>query len=599
MSDLRTDLGQAAGSAFAALGLAPDLGRVTVSDRPDLADFQCNGALAAAKAARRNPREIAAAIAAALAGVELVEAVDVAGPGFVNLRVSAGALSARANALAADPRAGAMPAEPRQKVLVDYGGPNVAKEMHVGHLRASIIGEAIKRICRFRGHETVGDAHFGDWGFQMGLLIIACSDADPEVAALLERLAVEPPGFDDAQERAINADLDGRIALADLDRLYPAAAAEAKADAVYRDRARRATAELQAGRFGHRLIWRHFARLTKAALERDFHALGVDFDLWRGESDVDPLIEPMVADLRDKALLVEDQGAQIIRVARDDDRREVPPLLVVSSEGSAMYGTTDLATILDRKRFFDPDLVLYVVDQRQADHFETVFRAAYLAGYAREGALEHIGFGTMNGVDGKPFKTREGGVLKLRDLIDMARDKARERLREAGLGSELEPEAFETTALQVAVAALKFADLMNFRGTSYVFDLDRFSSFEGKTGPYLLYQAVRVKSLLRRAAGEGVSPGEIVVEAPAERDLVLLLDAFGAAVEEALDKRAPNIIADHAFRLAQAFAKFYAACPVLIAEGPVRASRLALASLTLRQLELALDLLGIATPERM
>ena len=599
MSDLRTDLGQAAGSAFAALGLAADLGRVTVSDRPDLADFQCNGALAAAKAARRNPREIAAAIATALGRVELVESVDVAGPGFVNLRVSAAALSARANALAGDPRAGAAPAEPSLKVLVDYGGPNVAKEMHVGHLRASIIGEAIKRICRFRGHETVGDAHFGDWGFQMGLLIIACSDADPEVAALLDRLSFEPPGFDEAQERAINADLNARIALADLDRLYPAAAAQAKTDAAFRDRARRATAELQAGRFGHRLIWRHFARLTKTALERDFHALGVDFDLWRGESDVDPLIEPMVADLRDKALLVEDQGAQIIRVARDDDRREVPPLLVVSSEGSAMYGTTDLATILDRKRFFDPDLVLYVVDQRQADHFETVFRAAYLAGYARDGALEHIGFGTMNGADGKPFKTREGGVLKLRDLIDMARDKARERLREAGLGAELDPEAFETTALQVAVAALKFADLMNFRGTSYVFDLDRFSSFEGKTGPYLLYQAVRVKSLLRRAAADGVSPGEIVVEAPAERDLVLLLDAFGAAAEEALDKRAPNIIADHAFRLAQAFAKFYAACPVLIAEGTVRASRLTLASLTLRQLELALDLLGIATPERM
>jgi arginyl-tRNA synthetase len=307
----------------------------------------------------------------------------------------------------------------------------------------------------------------------------------------------------------------------------------------------------------------------------------------------------MVAELEEKGLLIEDQGARIIRVARDDDRRDVPPLLVVSSEGSAMYGTTDLATILDRKRFFDPDLVLYVVDQRQADHFETVFRAAFLAGYAQPGALDHIGFGTMNGADGKPFKTRAGGVLKLRDLIDMATDKARERLREAALGTELPPEDFEATALRVAVAALKFADLVNYRGTAYVFDLDRFSSFEGKTGPYLLYQAVRVKSLLRRAAAEGFEPGSIHIEAPAERDLALLLDGFDHALAEAYEKCAPNLVADHAFRLAQGFARFYAACPVLGVQEPTRGSRLAIAALTLKQMELALDLLGIETPERM
>ena len=599
MTDLRSGLGEAAAAAFETLGLAGDFGRVTGSDRPDLADFQGNGALAAAKAAGRNPREIATAIAAALADNPAIASVEIAGPGFINLKVTDAALSARANTLAGDSRAGVGRVATARRVMVDYGGPNVAKEMHVGHLRASIIGEAIKRLYRFRGDETVGDAHFGDWGFQMGLLIIACCDADPVVAEALERLATEPAGWTLADEVALDADLSDRISLADLDRLYPAAAGRAKTDPEFRDRARRATAELQAGRFGHRLIWRHFARITRAALERDFHALGVDFDLWRGESDVDPLIGPMVEELQLLGLLVEDQGARIIRVARDSDKREVPPLLVVSSEGSAMYGTTDLATILDRKRFFDPNLVLYVVDQRQADHFATVFRASYLAGYAIEGGLEHIGFGTMNGPDGKPFKTREGGVLKLRDLIDMASEKARERLRDAGLGAELPPEEFEATALQVAVAALKFADLVNFRGTSYVFDLERFSSFEGKTGPYLLYQAVRVKSLLRRAAAEGVEAGRIEVEAPAERELVLLLDAFDHTATEAYDKRAPNLIADHAFRLAQTFARFYAACPVLIAEGPVRASRLALASLTLKQLELALNLLGIATPERM
>ena len=600
MSDLRSRLGEVAGAAFASMGVAPDFGKVGASDRPDLADFQCNGALAAAKTLKRNPREIAQSVADAMRSHPAIFEVSVAGPGFINLRVSDQALSDRADALAQDARAGAGRVASPRRVLVDYAGPNVAKEMHVGHLRASIIGEAIKRLYRFRGDDVQGDAHFGDWGFQMGLLLTACADADPRVAALLDELATRPEGFRQADEEAIEAELSARISLDDLDRLYPAAARRAKGDAEYRDRARRATAQLQAGRFGHRLVWRHFARITRVALERDFHALGIGFDLWRGESDVDDLIEPMVADLQDKGLLIDDQGARIIRVARDDDRREVPPLLVVSSEGSAMYGTTDLATILDRKRFFDPDLVLYVVDQRQADHFETVFRAAYLAGYARPGSLEHIGFGTMNGADGKPFKTREGGVLKLRDLIEMARGKARERLLEAGLGAELAPDEFEDTALKVGVATLKFADLINFRGTSYVFDLDRFSSFEGKTGPYLLYQAVRVKSLLRRAQAEGAAPGAIMIGETAERDLVLLLDALDHTLADAYDKCAPNLIADHAFRLAQAFSRFYAACPVLVADtAQLKASRLALAALSLRQLELSLDLLGIAAPDRM
>ena len=600
MTDLKARLGASAGAAFEALGLDAAYGRVTPSGRPELADFQCNGALAAAKALGRNPREIAADIAECLRPDPAVGSVDIAGPGFVNIRVAAAALSLRANALAADDRTGATLAADPQRVIVDYAGPNVAKEMHVGHLRASIIGESIKRIARFLGHEVLGDAHFGDWGFQMGLLIVACADADPGLAAELDRLDVRPADFDEAAEHAFNHHLSENIDLADLDRLYPAAAALAKTDEAFRDRARRTTAELQAGRFGHRLVWSHFARITRAALERDFHALGVDFDLWRGESDVDPLILGMIDDLAARDLLIDDQGARIVRVARNDDKRDVPPLLVVSSEGSAMYGTTDLATIMDRRAFFDPGLILYVVDQRQADHFETVFRAAYLAGYAERGSLEHVGFGTMNGVDGKPFKTREGGVLKLRDLIDMAEGKARERLLEADLGAELDPETFEATAHVVAVAALKFADLMNFRGTSYVFDLDRFSSFEGKTGPYLLYQAVRMKSVLRKAEEQALAAGEIVVAEPAERELVLLLDAFDAAVRDGWDKRAPNIVAEHAFRLAQSFARFYASCPILAApDEATRRGRLALARLTLTQLESALGLLGIEVAERM
>jgi arginyl-tRNA synthetase len=594
MSDLKGALSEAVEAAFAGLGLPPELGRVTASDRPDLADFQSNGALAAAKRLGRNPRELAAAVAEALADDARLAAVEIAGPGFINLKLTDAALGRRAQEIADDPRLGAATVAQPRRVLVDYGGPNVAKPMHVGHLRASIIGESIKRLYRFRGDTVLGDAHFGDWGYQMGLLIGAAMDENPAVRDAVEALnaGIEPTS-------AAGTAVFEQVTLADLDRLYPEAAAKGKADTDYRDRARKITAGLQDRRPGYFALWQRFRDVTQVALQRDFHALGVDFDLWKGESDVEDLIDPMVAELDAKGLLVDDQGARIIRVAREGDKKELPPLLVVSSEGSAMYGTTDLATILDRKRSFDPQLVIYCVDQRQADHFEIVFRAAYLAGYATEGQLNHVGFGTMNGTDGKPFKTREGGVLKLADMIEMTRTKARERLHEAGLAANLPPAEFEDIAGKVAVAALKFADLQNFRGTSYVFDLDRFTSFEGKTGPYLLYQAVRVKSVLRRAADEGVQPGPIAVTEPAERELVLTLDAFETALAEAYDRQAPNAVAEHAYRLSQAFSKFYAACPILQAEPATRASRLALAQATLAQLERALDVLGVAVPERM
>ncbi len=586
MTDLKGRLAQAVAAAFAAEGLPLERAAVSVSDRPDLADFQSNSALAIAKAARINPREIAGRIAARLAGSADLASVEVAGPGFVNLRVADPLLAERAMAVEASASAGAALVATARRVMIDYGGPNVAKPMHVGHLRASIIGESIKRIFRFRGDEVLGDAHFGDWGFQMGLLITALAEQDPASPFVAEGVGPFPD--------------ESPVSLEDLERLYPSAAARAKSEPEFRERARRATAGLQSGRPGYRALWAHFVAVSRGALQREFHALGVEFDLWKGESDADPLIAGMVEELAAKGLLVEDQGARIVRVTREGDKRELPPLLVVSSEGSAMYGTTDLATIVDRRRGFDPALTLYVVDQRQADHFEQVFRAAGLAGYAAEGALEHIGFGTMNGTDGKPFKTREGGVLKLHDLISMATDKARQRLHEAGLGAELPPAEFEATAHKVAVAALKFADLSNHRTTAYVFDLDRFTSFEGRTGPYLLYQAVRIKSLLRRAQAEGAAPGQIVVREPAERELALTLDAFATAVQEAYDKRAPSFLAEHAYRLAQSFSRFYAACPVLAApDEATRASRLAMARTTLKQLTCALDLLGIETPERM
>ena len=600
MTDLRTVLGEAVGAAFATEGVDAALARVTASDRPDLADFQSNGALAAAKALKANPRELAARVAERLTNDPRLASVEVAGPGFINLKLADSALSIRAAEVAADSaHAGASVVDTPRKVVIDFAGPNVAKPMHVGHLRSSIIGESLKRIFRFRGDTVWGDAHFGDWGFQMGLLIVAVGDEGKASDFLIEGDGPFPAG--------------SPVSLEDLERLYPAAAAMAKEDAGFRDRARKATAELQGGRPGYRALWAHFVAVSRTALEREFGALGVTFDLWNGESDADPVMAEMIAHLETKGLLVEDDGARVVHVARPGETRKKkladgsvieapspPPLLVISSEGSAMYGTTDLATILDRRKAIDPDLILYVVDERQAEHFEQVFRAAYLAGYAAEGSLDHLGFGTMNGPDGKPFKTRAGGVLKLHDLITMAVDKARERLHEAKLGDDLPAAEFEAIAHKVAVAALKFADLSNSRTTSYVFDLDRFMSFEGKTGPYLLYQAVRIKSLLRKGADQGVTAGPIVIVEPAERDLALTLDAFSQAVTEAYEKRMPHVIAEHAYRLAQGFSKFYAACPVLIApDAATRDSRLALSKAALDQLETALTLLGIHTPERM
>jgi arginyl-tRNA synthetase len=604
MTDLRTVLGEAVGAAFAAEGVDPALARVTPSDRPDLADFQSNGALAAAKALKANPRELAARVAGRLQADARLSSVEVAGPGFINLKLADAALAARAAEVAADrEHAGASTVAAPRKVVIDYAGPNVAKPMHVGHLRSSIIGESLKRLFRFRGDQVWGDAHFGDWGFQMGLLIVAVADGSQRLSGG-DAFMGEGDGPFPAESP---------VTLEDLERLYPAAAARAKEDADFRDRARKATAELQGGRPGYRALWRHMHDVSMGALQREFAALGVTFDLWNGESDADPLMPEMIAHLETSGLLVEDDGARVVHVARPGETRKrkladgsvieapsPPPLLVISSEGSAMYGTTDLATILDRRKAIDPDLILYVVDERQAEHFEQVFRAAVLAGYAAEGSLEHLGFGTMNGPDGKPFKTRAGGVLKLHDLISMATDKARERLREAKLGADLPEAEFDDIARKVAVAALKFADLSNSRTTSYVFDLDRFMSFEGKTGPYLLYQAVRIKSLLRKAADQGATAGPVVIGEPAERDLALTLDAFSQATAEAYDKRMPHLISEHAYRLAQAFSKFYAACPVLAApDQATKGSRLTLSKAVLDQLERALDLLGIDTPERM
>jgi arginyl-tRNA synthetase len=587
MADIASQLTEAVAAAFVAEGLPGALGQVVRSARPDLAPFQCNGAMAGAKAAGKPPRAIAEAIAARLTGHPKIAGVTIAGPGFLNFDVPDAMLDARALAAAQAPKAGYAGDWSGRRVVVDYGGPNVAKPMHVGHLRASILGESLKRMLRFAGATVWGDAHFGDWGFQMGLMI-----------AVVE---------EEFGSRATSEDALGVITLDWLQDRYPAAAARAKEQADFRDAARRATARLQGGDPACRQIWIRMRDVSMAAQKRDFAALGVDFDLWNGESDADPLIPAMVEDLKARGLAVEDAGALVVRVHEKmvpkkdgTEGPDVPPLLVVSSEGTAMYATTDLATILQRKQEQDPDLILYVVDQRQADHFEQVFRACAKAGYFPREGLEHLGFGTMNGADGKPFKTRAGGVLRLSDLIDMAQTKAFARLREADIGEGFSDDEVQAIAHKVAIAAVKFADLQNFRGTSYVFDIDRFVSFEGKTGPYLLYQTVRIKSILRKAVEQGVEASAPAVAHPAERALALALDGFHDALAAALDKRAPHFMAEHAYGLAQAFSGFYGACPILAEQNPdARAQRLALAQATLRQMTVALELLGLEAPERM
>jgi len=589
MTSLIRDLTAAAGAAFSAMGLEARWGDVRRSDKPELADFQCNGAMGAAKAAGRNPREIAGEIAEALKAYPLVLSADVAGPGFINIRVSDAVLSDRATEVLASDTAGAEPAPDPHVTVIDFGGPNVAKPMHVGHLRSAVIGDTLQRLLKFLGDTVVSDTHLGDWGLQMGHLVTELQDEQPDLIYFDETYTGPYPE-------------DPPVTIEDLGRLYPAASNKAKDDPARNQRSQNAVAELQAGRAGYRALLKHFIEVSVAALKVDYAFLNVSFDLWKGESDVDHLIPGLIERFRKAGLAEESQGALIVHVARESDKKEMPPVMLLNSRGGTGYHTTDLATIEDRMMHMHPtpERMLYVVDQRQALHFEQVFRAAELVGLIDEGHLEHIGFGTVNGPDGKPFKTREGGVLRLADLNAMALEEAERKLGAANLPDDMGPDERANVARLVAVAALRFADLQNTRTTNYVFDLDRFTSFEGKTGPYLMYAAVRIKSLLRRAEADGNAPGGIVVGHDAERSLVLALDGFGAALLGAREKRMPHILCEHVFGLSQAFSGFYGALPIANESDPaLRASRLALATAVLKQLEAGLGILGIDVPERM
>jgi len=573
--------------AFKAEGLDPAHGAVATSDRPDLAQFQCNGALAAAKAAKANPRAIAEKIVARLQTDPRFQKIEIAGPGFINLTLTDEALSAHIEKLRDDPRCGVPKRGHPQTIIVDYGGPNIAKTMHAGHLRSLVIGDALARMFRFVGDKVITDVHFGDWGLQMGQLITELKHERPDLPYFDENFKGPYPN-------------QSPVTMDDLEVLYPRASAACKASPERLEEARKATKELQAGRPGYRALWEHFRGVSFEGVRREFSALGVHFDWWKGESDVDAIVAPMVEDLRKRGLAEESQGALVIQINEPGDKKELPPLIVQKSDGAALYETTDLATIIDRVRTANPDLILYVVGQPQHDHFEKVFRGARKAGLNGKATLEHVGFGTVNGPDGKPFRTRAGGTVKLFDLIEQAKQEAQARLNEFNLAQDYPAQEREEIARMVGLAAIKFADLSNHRLTNYIFDLARFTRFEGETGPYLQYAAVRIKSLLKKAEEQGFKSGAIRIEDAAERDLVLATDRLPTALDVALAKRAPNVLSAFAFELAQGFSRFYAAHHILTEQdASLRASRLAVCRLVLFQLEIVLGHLGIEVPERM
>ncbi|MET4674816.1 MULTISPECIES: arginine--tRNA ligase [unclassified Luteibacter] len=571
--------------AFVSLDLPATQARAVPASRPDLGDFQCNGAFSAAAATGRSPRDTAEALAACLRAHAMFDRVSVTGAGFINLRLADAFIAERLAAMAADPRLGVADEGRGREVILDFGGPNVAKPLHVGHLRSLVLGESLRRIHAALGWRTHADAHLGDWGLQMGMLSAAIRRLDPGL-----------PFFRTGATSPFPA--QAPVTLDALERLYPDAAAACRSDPARMAEARADTAALQAGDAGLMALWRSLRALSLAAQVEDFAMLGVHFDALDGESDVRDAVAPLVQRLLDAGVAHHSEGAVVVDVARADDTVVVPPLLLAKRDGAALYATTDLATLEARASRPDLARVVYVVDQRQALHFEQVFRAARKAGIGDHLELVHVGFGTVNGTDGKPFRTRDGGVARLADLLEAAMVRAGERLDAAGYGTQGDDAQHATLARQVGIAAVRFADLSGDRLSGYVFDTQRMVAFEGRTGPYLQYACVRMRALLARASDAAAGPATPVLAL--ERDLALACLSFGDAVAEACLTCQPGVLAAFAHALAQRFSRFYAECPVLAEpDGATRASRLALCVLTERVLARSLHLLGIEVPARM
>ena len=570
-------------AAFETAGYDPAFGRVTVSNRPDLCEYQCNGALAAAKQYKCAPIQIAQAVAKELDAADF-SMIDAVMPGFLNLKLSDDFLRRYLEQMRTAPGFGVEKSGQGKTIVIDYGGPNVAKPLHIGHLRSAIIGESLKRLYRFFGWNAIGDIHLGDWGLQMGLIIAELELRQPDLPYFDPDFTGEYPA-------------EAPFTIQELEEIYPAASARKKEDAQFAEKAHTATFQLQQGRRGYRALWSHIMRLSVADLKRNYQRLNVSFESWLGESDADPYIPAMVEDMKARGIAIPSEGAWVIPVAEEGDKKEVPPCILVKSDGSAIYATTDLATMVQRMQDFHPDKILYVTDQRQSLHFEQVFRAARKAGIIPESVeLEHLGFGTMNGKDGKPFKTRDGGVMRLEQLIDDMTDFVRAKVVENQI---VEADQVEETTAKIAIGALKYGDLSNQPSKDYIFDMDRFAAFEGNTGPYILYTIVRIKSILSKYGDWEHLPIQAAAN-PAAKDLMLAITKFGPSMESALKSSAPNLVCAYIYELAGCVNRFYHETRILTEEDEAKkAGYIALMGLAKGILETSIDLLAFSAPEKM
>ena len=581
-------LSEEMGRAFETAGYDAALGRVTLSNRPDLCEYQCNGAMAGAKQYKKAPIAIASDVAEQLKDSKVFSEVQAVAPGFLNLKISEEYLLEVIGTMASEPKFGLEQPEKKKKIIIDYGGANVAKPLHVGHIRSAVIGESIKRICRYAGHEVIGDVHLGDWGLQMGLVITGVQDRQPELMYFDENYQGEYPE-------------EAPFTISELEEIYPAASAKSKEDPEYKARAMEATFKLQSGVRGYRALWKHILNVSVEDLRKNYGSLNVEFDLWKGESDVHDLIPEMVAYMKDNGYAHISEGALVVDVKEETDTKEIPPCMILKSDGASLYNTTDLATIMERMRLYHPDQIIYVVDKRQDLYFEQVFRCARKTKLVEpETELKFLGFGTMNGSDGKPFKTRDGGVMRLENLIRETKDEMYKKIRE---GRQMSEEEARLVAEQVAVSALKYGDLSNQASKDYVFDIDRFTSFEGDTGPYILYTIVRIKSILSKFKEQGGSlEGLKLLPAgnESEKALEMELVQFNTMMQAAAEETAPHKVCAYIYDLANAFNRFYHETKILGEEDAARKeSLLALLVLTRDVLETCIDVLGFNAPEKM
>lgn len=575
-------------AAFEKAGYDKKYAKVGVSNRPDLCQYQCNGALAAAKEYHKAPIQMANEVVELLNGSDSFKEIVAQAPGFINMTVSDKFLADYINEMAASETLGLEKAEKPETIVIDYGGANVAKPLHVGHLRSAVIGESIKRTARYLGHKVVGDVHLGDWGLQIGLIITELKHRKPELVYFDENFDGEYP-------------TEPPFTMSDLEEIYPYASGYSKEHPEYKEEAQTATAELQSGRKGYLALWQHIINVSVADLKKIYTKLNVEFDLWKKESDAQPYIPQMVQDMKDGGYAHIDQGALVVDVKEDTDTKEIPPCMILKSNGATLYNTTDLATIVERRKLFDPDEIIYVVDKRQSLYFEQVFRCARKTKIIGEDVkLEFVGFGTMNGKDGKPFKTRDGGVLRLEKLLEDVNEQVLDKMKDRDMDKDM----IDDAAAKISLAAIKYGDLSNQASKDYIFDVERFTSFEGNTGPYILYTIVRTKSLLAKVKAQNIAIDENSAIEPAdsksETDVMLALTKWSETVNAAFEEHAPHKICQFVYELSDTFNKFYHENKIVTNENEKqRESYIKLSALVGKVLETAIDLLGLEAPERM